>query len=103
MSTILIVDDVQTDRELMGKVVTQAGHSPVYASDGEEAILKAKQHKPALIFLDVVMPTLNGFNTCRKLKSDEALAAMNGLPAEDHIGKPWSPDQVLSVIRRYCR
>jgi CheY-like chemotaxis protein len=120
MSTILIVDDVQTDRELLGRVVTTSGHHVEYATNGEEALSKARQHNPALIFLDVVMPTMNGFNTCRKLKqegdtgkipvvlvtskateSDRFWGQKQG--ADDHLAKPFSPDQVLGVIRRYCR
>ena len=70
MPTILVVDDVQTDRELIGKVVQSTGNHPEYASDGEEAIEKARTLKPALVLLDVVMPKQDGFATCRKLKKD---------------------------------
>jgi CheY-like chemotaxis protein len=120
MSTILIVDDVQTDRELVGKVVTSSGNNPAYAADGDEAIVKAKQLKPALIFLDVVMPTMNGFNACRKLKQDAETANIPVVlltskgsesdkfwgkkqGADDHLTKPFSPESLTSIIRRYCR
>src|SRR5262249_33015579 len=120
MQTILIVDDVQTDRELVGKVVTSAGHNPLYAADGEEAFTRAKQQRPALILMDVVMPTLNGFNACRKLKQDPETASIPVVlvtsknadsdrfwgkkqGADDLIGKPFTPDALLSVIRRYVR
>lgn len=120
MPTILIVDDVRTDRELIGKVVTSAGHQPEYASDGEEAITRAKEIKPAMIFMDVVMPNLNGFNACRKLKSDPAtanipvvLVTSKGTDsdkfwgkkqgADDHVPKPFSPDMLLGIIKRYVR
>jgi len=117
MATILIVDDMQTDRELLGKVVAGAGHSPVYASDGDQALTKAKDAKPALIFLDVVMPGTNGFHACRKLKQD---ADTKHIPvvlvtskstdsdkfwgqkqgADHHIPKPFSPDSILETLRR---
>jgi CheY-like chemotaxis protein len=117
---ILIVDDVQTDRELVGKVVANAGHQAVYASDGEEAIAKAKEVKPALIFMDVVMPNVNGFNACRKIKSDPdtakipvVLVTSKGTEsdkfwgkkqgADDHVPKPFSPDMLMSIIKRYVR
>src|SRR3954452_22342624 len=120
MATILIVDDVQTDRELLGKVVSSSGHSPVYATDGDEAIVKARETKPSLIFMDVVMPKMNGFNACRKLKQDPetqaipvVLVTSKGLEsdkfwgkkqgADDHIPKPFSPGILLSTIRRYVR
>ena len=76
MPIILVVDDVQTDRELMGKVVSSTGNTPEYAADGEEAVDKAKASKPALILLDVVMPKQDGFATCRNLKKD-ALTALS--------------------------
>lgn len=120
MDTILVCDDMKTDRELVGKVVTGAGHSVIYASDGAEAVARAKELKPSLIFLDVVMPNQDGFKTCRTLKQDPQTA---GIPvvlvtskatdsdkfwakkqgADDHVGKPFSPDALLAIIRRYTR
>ena len=117
MQNVMIVDDVKTDRELMGKVVTAAGHIPVYATDGDEVVAMAKQTKPALIFLDVVMPRLNGFNACRQLRQDPATA---GIPvvlvtskstesdkfwgkkqgATDHIAKPFTPETITAVMKR---
>jgi CheY-like chemotaxis protein len=120
MQTILVVDDVQTDRDLVGRVVQSAGHSPVYATEGEEAVAKAKQIKPALILLDVVMPGMNGFNACRKLKQDPETATIPVVlvtskstdsdkfwgkkqGADDHLSKPFDQQQLLAIIRRYCR
>lgn len=120
MATILVVDDTQTDRELIGRIVTKAGHSPVYAADGEEAITKAKQVKPSMIFMDVVMPNLDGFNACRRLKKEPdtaqipiVLVTSKGTAtdkfwgkkqgAEDYIVKPFTPDDVTNAIRQYVR
>jgi twitching motility two-component system response regulator PilH len=120
METILVVDDVQTDRELVGKVVTSAGHQAVYASDGSEALAKAKQIRPAMIFMDVVMPSQDGFKTTRALKNDPdtskipvVLVTSKGTEsdrfwgkrqgADDHVAKPFSPDVLLQIIRRYAR
>ena len=118
MATILVVDDVQTDRELIGKVVLSTGNHPEYASDGEEAIEKAKEIKPALVLLDVVMPKQDGFATCRKLKKDPLTektpvvlvtskntetdrfwAEKQG--ADGFIVKPFSPDELVKVIRKF--
>jgi twitching motility two-component system response regulator PilH len=116
---ILIVDDAQTDRELLARVVTGAGHQVLSAADGKEAITLAKTHKPGLIFLDVVMPAMDGFATCRALKKDPDTA---GIPvvlvttkgaesdkfwgkkqgADDHIAKPWTKDMIDAVIRRFA-
>jgi twitching motility two-component system response regulator PilH len=118
MPTILVVDDVQTDRELIGKVVSATGNHPEYAADGDEAVEKARTLHPALILLDVVMPKQDGFATCRSLKKDPETS---GIPvvlvtqkssetdrfwgekqgAADFIAKPFSPDQMATVIRKF--
>lgn len=120
MYTILIVDDVQTDRELIGMVVARAGHRVAYASDGAEAILKAKELQPSLIFLDVVMPAQDGYRTCRLLKKDPATTSIPVVMvtsksgdsdrfwsqkqgAADHINKPFTADGLLDCIRMYAR
>ncbi len=120
MQNILIVDDMQTDRELVGKVVTAAGHCPVYANDGADALAKAKEVQPALIFLDVVMPRQDGFKTCRSLKQDPVTSKIPVVlvtskatesdkfwgkkqGADDHVGKPFTPDSLTAIIRRYAR
>jgi twitching motility two-component system response regulator PilH len=119
MQTILVVDDVQTDRELVGRVVLSAGHTPVYAASGAEAIEKAKAARPALILLDVVMPNQDGFKTTRELKknpdtanipivlvttkgsdSDRFWGKKQG--AEEHVAKPFTAELLLNVIRRYA-
>ena len=120
MDTILIVDDVQTDRELIGMVVSKAGYRPAYAADGAEALEKAKQIKPSMIFLDVVMPNQDGYKTCRDLKKDPDTSAIPVIlvtskatdsdkfwgqrqGAADHIGKPFSQEHLLSCIRMHAR
>src|SRR5258705_12240391 len=76
MSIVLVVDDAQTDRELLARLVTGTGHRVITAGDGKEAIEMAKSQKPDLIFLDVVMPSMDGFATCRSLKKDPSTAAI---------------------------
>jgi CheY-like chemotaxis protein len=118
MQKILVVDDVQTDRELVGMAVTRSGHQVVYASDGVEAVEKAKTEKPALIFLDVVMPNQDGFKTCRVLKADAetrkipvVLVTTKGTDAdkfwgkkqgaEGHVVKPFTPETLTGIIRSF--
>lgn len=120
MAVILVVDDAQTDRELLGRVVNSSGHRAILAQDGKEAIDLAKQHKPALIFLDVVMPMMDGFATCRKLRKDPDTSEIpivlvtskatesdmfwgKKQGATEHVGKPWSPTVIEEMIKRYCR
>lgn len=118
MGMILVVDDVQTDRELIGKVVAATGHHPEYAADGDEAVEKARSLRPALILLDVVMPKQDGFATCRSLKKDPVTAEIPVVlvtqkstetdrfwgekqGAAAFIAKPFSPDELATVIRRF--
>jgi len=120
MAVVLVVDDAQTDRELMAKVITLAGHRAMLASDGKEAISLAKTHKPALIFLDVVMPVMDGFATCRNLMKDPDTAQIPVVlvtskttdsdvfwgkkqGASDHVGKPWDRQLIESMLKRYCK
>jgi twitching motility two-component system response regulator PilH len=74
MARILIADDLATERAIMQSVVTKLGHSSIIANDGQEALDLAAKEKPDLILLDVVMPKIDGFNACRKLKKDPATA-----------------------------
>jgi CheY-like chemotaxis protein len=118
MSTILIIDDVQTDRELLGSVVSKAGHRPVYGSDGTQALGLAKANQPALILLDVVMPVQDGYKTCRELKADPQTGRIPVVlvtsksadsdkfwgkkqGADECIGKPYTPEEMMAVIRRF--
>jgi CheY-like chemotaxis protein len=119
VSTILVVDDAQTDRELMARVVNATGHQALVARDGKQAVALAKLHKPSLIFLDVVMPVMDGFATCRELANDPETSAIPVVlvttkssqsdvfwgkkqGAAEHIAKPWDPRRIEDLIRRYC-
>ena len=119
MSTILVVDDAQTDRELMARVVNASGHRALIAVDGKQAVEFAKQYKPSLIFLDVVMPVMDGFAACRQLTKDPDTSAIpivlvttksnesdvfwgRKQGAADYIAKPWDPRRIEDLIRRYC-
>lgn len=116
MSTILIVDDLQTEREILGRIVSGMGHKAIFATDGEAAVSMAQAHKPDLVLLDVVMPQMDGFNACRRLKKDPATSAIKVVlvtrkgsesdrfwgrkqGADDHLVKPYSADQVKQVVQ----
>lgn len=120
MAKILVVDDVMTDREILGKVVTRMGHSPIFAADGVQAVSAARDVQPSLILLDVVMPEMDGFKVCRTLKADARTARIPIIlvtskggasdrfwgrkqGAEDHITKPYTIEAMEAVIRRHTR
>lgn len=71
--TILLVDDDLTLREMYEERLKAEGFTIVQASNGEEALSKAKDIKPNLILLDIMMPKINGFDVLKGLKADSEL------------------------------
>jgi twitching motility two-component system response regulator PilH len=119
MATILIVDDVNTDRELLTRTIAAMGHRTLTAETGQQALASAKTNRPNLILLDVVMPQMDGFATCRALKKDPDTASIPVVfvtsknnesdrfwgrkqGGDDHVGKPWNKESLEIVVRRYC-
>jgi DNA-binding response OmpR family regulator len=120
MPTILIVDDEQHIRLLIEQALEELeddGVELLTAADGEEALGVVENHRPELIFLDVMMPKKNGFDVCRAIKQDLGLASstvvlltakgqaydrVKGLAvgADQYITKPFDPDELLALARR---
>lgn len=73
-STVLIVDDEPVIRETLEGLLQPQGHNLAFASNGVEALAKAAHLIPDLILLDVMMPDMDGFETCEHLRSDKLLA-----------------------------
>jgi len=67
---ILIVDDNPTNVKVLQTRLAAEGYEVITAGDGEEALATARQHTPDLILLDVMMPKLDGFEVCRRLRAD---------------------------------
>ena len=70
MKKVLVVDDAAVDLKNLEKIVSRSGAMVVTASSGAEALLKAREHQPTLILMDVNMPGLDGFSTARQLAGD---------------------------------
>lgn len=70
---ILIVDDNETNRDILEARLKANGYHVLHAGDGEEALAVARRHLPDLILLDVMMPKLDGIEVCRRLKADASL------------------------------
>lgn len=71
--TVLIIDDQPFFITMQQNLLQRQGYRVVTASNGQEGLAKAKQHKPNLILLDIEMPGMDGFAVCEKLKQDEQL------------------------------
>jgi twitching motility two-component system response regulator PilH len=112
MALILIVDDSPTEVHVMKNALERHGYRIESASDGAEAIVKAKALKPDLIFMDVVMPGVNGFQATRKLSADPETKSIPVIMvtskdqetdriwgmrqgAIDYMVKPVSPDELV--------
>lgn len=68
--TILVVEDSPTARRNTVNVLEEAGYRVITASDGEEAISAAQEHRPDAVVLDIILPKKNGYQVCRQLKQD---------------------------------
>jgi CheY-like chemotaxis protein len=73
-ATVLIVDDQQRGREVLAQVLESEGYDIILSGDGGEAIRLARRSVPDLVLLDVMMPVMDGFEVCRHLRADPAVA-----------------------------
>ncbi len=116
--TILIVDDDPGIRRLIATTLEDvSGYRMTEAGDGQEAVERARDAQPAIVFLDIDMPRLNGIEACRRLRSEPAtadativmLTADSDGEAERHaraagadlfLTKPFSPLHLLRLVDR---
>ncbi|XXX80615.1 ATP-binding protein [Sorangium sp. So ce134] len=113
--TILIVDDTPANLGVLVDHLERMGHQVLIAEEGEEALERARLMQPDLILLDVVMPDIDGFETCRRLKADEstrdipvlfmtcltdAADKLEGFKAGgvDYIAKPFEIGEVIARV-----
>jgi two-component system alkaline phosphatase synthesis response regulator PhoP len=113
---ILVVDDEVYIVHILDFSLGMEGYEVVTALDGEEALAKVKKEQPDLIVLDIMMPKLDGYETCRILKSDPEtqqipviLLSAKGrnvdqqmgfqVGADDYITKPFSPRKLVERIK----
>jgi len=115
-STILIADDEEIGREALKALLFDQGYNLAFASDGLEALEKAKQLTPDVILLDVMMPKMDGFEVCQHLRADVALSEVPivmltalddresrlqaiKIGADDFISKPYDSLELKSRLR----
>src|SRR5436190_690530 len=76
VATVLVVDDIAANRNVLGETLEKENFEVLLAPDGESALKVAQKAKPDLILLDVMMPGLDGFETCRRLKANAATSSI---------------------------
>lgn len=116
INKVLVVDDSSADLMHLTSIIEQAGYSTVTARSGREAVELARQQMPDVIFLDVIMQEMDGFEACRRLakdgdtkgipvvlvtsknqKADRVWAEMQG--ARGFISKPYTQDAIIRQLQ----
>ncbi|NRB09179.1 MAG: response regulator [Richelia sp.] len=120
MSTVLIVEDSITQREMITDLLKASGLTVSHACDGEEALETIQSIPPDLVVLDIVMPRMNGYEVCRRLKSDpktqnvpvvmcsskgEEFDRYWGIKqgADAYIAKPFQPTELVGTVKQLLR
>ncbi|HEY9696461.1 MAG TPA: response regulator [Trichocoleus sp.] len=120
MSTVLIVDDSQTVRQMLTELLQENGLQVVEATNGLEAQEKMQAKQPDLVITDLIMPEMNGYDLCRWIKREPA---MQNIPvlicstkseefdrywgmkqgADAYITKPFHPLEMLKTVKQLLR
>ncbi len=115
--TILIVDDERNIVVLVALYARQAGYAVLQAYDGATALELAEREQPAIVVLDLMLPQINGWDVCRRLrqKSDVPIIMLTArsddvdkivgleLGADDYLTKPFNPRELISRIKAILR
>ncbi len=115
---VMVIDDSNTIRRSAKLFLESAGYKTIDVEDGFEALSKIMEEEPALVFIDVLMPNLDGLQTCQIIKRnpmfedlpiiilsskdgefDKAKGIMMG--ANDYLVKPFTKDSIIRVVKSY--
>ncbi len=119
-STVLVVDDSNTIRRSAEIFLRQGGYQVLLAEDGFEALSKIHDHEPDLVFCDILMPRLDGYQTCAIIKRNARFAALpvvmlsskDGLfdkargrmvGSQQYLTKPFTKDQLLQAAQQWSK
>lgn len=112
---VLVIDDSNTIRRSAEIFLKQGGHDVLLADDGFDALSKVNDYEPDLIFCDILMPRLDGYQTCAIIKRNERfsgvpivmLSSKDGVfdkargrmvGSQDYLTKPFTKDQLLQTV-----
>jgi len=115
---VLVIDDSNTIRRSAEIFLRQGGHEVVLAEDGFDALAKVNDHAPQIIFCDILMPRLDGYQTCAIIKRNPKfahvpvimLSSKDGLfdkargrmvGSEEYLTKPFTKEQLLRAVEQF--
>jgi twitching motility two-component system response regulator PilG len=115
---VMVIDDSSTIRKTTEAMLKRAGYEVLTAGDGFEAMSLIADHRPDIIFVDIMMPRLDGYQTCTLIKNNRyfrhtpvvMLSSKDGLfdrargriaGSEQHIHKPFTQDELFAAIEKY--
>ncbi len=115
---VMVIDDSKTIRRTAETLLKKEGCDVITATDGFEALAKIADYQPNIIFVDIMMPRLDGYQTCALIKNHQLfrrtpvimLSSKDGLfdkakgrivGSEEYLTKPFTRDELLGTVRRY--
>jgi twitching motility two-component system response regulator PilG len=116
----MVIDDSQTIRRTAETLLAREGYAVITASDGYEALGKIVDHQPALIFIDIMMPRLDGYQVCSLIKGNPKfsgtpvvmLSSKDGVfdrargrivGSDKYLTKPFTKDEILTAVKTYLK
>jgi twitching motility two-component system response regulator PilG len=117
---VMVIDDSQTIRRTAETLLAREGYAVITASDGYEALGKIVDHQPALIFIDIMMPRLDGYQVCSLIKGNPKfsgtpvvmLSSKDGVfdrargrivGSDKYLTKPFTKDEILTAVKTYLK